>query len=138
MAVEAFDGLVTRRGRDPSIGRPHPASGQDSVRRIPPDHGPIPGAVENGVDAPAVRRPRTPGLGNPVRISRIGSDHLQVFIRSAHGCKELLALVDRLEQLVDAGYDTIDVVFEAATRDLYAMGEHVGPRDALASHEGRA
>lgn len=56
----------------------------------------------------------TPGAhtSNPVRIGRIGADHIQVSIRPAFDDAELLALVDRLEQLVDAGYDTIDVVLE--------------------------
>jgi hypothetical protein len=72
-----------------------------------------------------------------VRISRIGSDHLQVYIRPADGCSELRALVDRLEQLIGAGYDTIDVVFEAVTRDQSAGGDHaVRPRDAPATRDG--
>jgi hypothetical protein len=72
-----------------------------------------------------------------VRISRIGSDRLQVFIRPAHGCRELLALVDRLEQLIDAGYDAIDVVFES-TYDgrSAARGERIRPRDALTTRNG--
>lgn len=47
-----------------------------------------------------------------MRIGRIGADHIQVAIRPAFGDDELLALVVRLEQLLDAGYGAIDVVFE--------------------------
>lgn len=62
---------------------------------------------------PAPRRD-APGArpSNPVRISRIGSDRLQLHIRDPSGCAELLALVERLERLIDVGYDAIDVVFE--------------------------
>lgn len=49
---------------------------------------------------------------NPARIGRVGADHVQVFIRPVLRGTELLAVVERLEQLFDAGYDTIDVVFE--------------------------
>ena len=63
-------------------------------------------------------RPEPPGktVRNPVRISRIGADHLQVFIRPVDGDQELLALVGRLEELIGAGYEVIDVVFERARR----------------------
>ena len=70
---------------------------------------------------------------NPVRISRIGSDHLEVFIRRVDGCGELLALVDRLEQLIGAGYDTIDVVFDAAHHSRPA-----GPAEPSADRTGAA
>lgn len=83
-------------------------------------HRPTPGAVAERIGSPpAARRPRPPGghISNPLRIGRIGSDHLQVFIRPVHGSTELRALVERLEQLIDAGYDTVDVVFEAATHE---------------------
>lgn len=104
-----------------------------SVNATPPNHPPNPGTVENGVGT-RPRRPPGAHTNNPVRISRIGSDHLQVFIRPVYGCRELLALVERLEQLIDAGYDTIDVVFEGAPRDLSAAhNEPVHPRDALAT-----
>lgn len=67
-------------------------------------------------DDPALRsRP-----SNPLRIGLIGSDHVQVFIRPAHGEHELLALVDRLERLIDAGYETVDVVFETASSRVVA------------------
>ncbi len=59
-----------------------------------------------------------------MRIGRIGTDHIQVAIRPAVGDEELLALVVRLEQLLDAGYGAIDVVFEQ------------GPVSAFADHEG--
>jgi hypothetical protein len=49
---------------------------------------------------------------NPVRIDRIGSDRIQVFIRPVLGDADLVAVTDRIEQLLDAGYDTIDVVFD--------------------------
>jgi hypothetical protein len=52
---------------------------------------------------------------NPVRIERIGTDHIQVFIRPASGEAELLLGVERIERLFDAGFDTIDVVFEASS-----------------------
>lgn len=62
---------------------------------------------------PAARRdgPRA-RTNNPVRISRIGSDHLQVHSQDPAGCAELLALVERLERLIDVGYDAIHVIFE--------------------------
>ncbi len=64
-------------------------------------------------------RPDDRGLrvspSNPLRIGLIGVDHIQVFIRPAHGEHEFLALVDRLERLVDAGYETVDVVFESSS-----------------------
>ena len=67
----------------------------------------------------AARRPR-PAVGahanNPVRIERIGTDHVQVFIRPARGDAELRLGVERLEQLFDSGFDTIDVVFEPSSR----------------------
>lgn len=50
---------------------------------------------------------------NPLRIGLIGVDHIQVFIRPAHGHDELLALVERLELLIDAGYEAVDVVVES-------------------------
>ncbi|MGB3409857.1 MAG: hypothetical protein WBA45_01565 [Microthrixaceae bacterium] len=50
---------------------------------------------------------------NPVRIGRISNDQVQVFIRPMLDNDELLAVVERLERLLDAGYDSIDVVFEA-------------------------
>ena len=51
---------------------------------------------------------------NPVRIGRIGADHIEVFIRPASGEAELVLGVERIERLFDAGFDTIDVVFEAS------------------------
>lgn len=109
----------------------------DSVRASSTDHVPIAGAVENGVDRSA-RQQTAPATAtsNPVRISRIGSDHLQVFIRSPHGDRELLALVERLEQLVDAGYDAIDVVFEAAPHDRHVRDAQPSARGVLTSHDG--
>ena len=127
---EALRSVLTRRPAN--IERP-----TITVHRTTTTDSPIPGAVGNGVDTPpAARPPRSPrtNTNSPVRISRIGSDHLQVFIRPAHGCSELLALVERLEQLIGAGYDTIDVVFEPATRDQSATrNEPVRPRDAVAT-----
>jgi hypothetical protein len=52
---------------------------------------------------------------NPVRIRRIGTDHIQVFIRPASGDAELVLGVERIERLFDAGFDTIDVVFDASS-----------------------
>lgn len=72
-------------------------------------------AIEGRAGRPALgRSPTPPGAhpSNPVRIGCIGTDRIQVSIRPAFDDAELLALVDRLEQLVDAGYDTIDVVLE--------------------------
>ncbi|MGH9270934.1 MAG: FtsX-like permease family protein [Ilumatobacteraceae bacterium] len=94
-----------------------------TVTRTPTNHRPTSGAVKERVGPPsAARRPRPPHActSNPLRVGRIGVDHIQVFIRPAHGPNELLALVERLEQLIDAGYDTIDVVFESSTRELSA------------------
>ena len=71
---------------------------------------------------PSTNRP--PSI-NPLRIGRIGTDHLQVFIRSVHGRTELSNLVERLEQLLALGYDAIEVVFEEAT------AEPGGPLDAV-------
>lgn len=68
--------------------------------------------LTNGPPTPVDPVRRTTGLHNPVRISRIGSDRLEVLIRPVDGCRELRALVDRLERLIGAGYDAIDVVFE--------------------------
>ena len=68
--------------------------------------------LTNGPPAQADPVRRTTGRHNPVRISRIGSDRLEVLIRPVDGCRELRALVDRLERLIGAGYDAIDVVFE--------------------------
>lgn len=90
------------------------------MTRTRTNHRPNPEAVKELVGPPqAARRPGPRGVytNNPLRISRIGTDHLQVFIRPVQGCTELLALVERLEQLIDVGYDAIDVVFETATRD---------------------
>lgn len=56
----------------------------------------------------------TAHTSNPVRIGRIGADHIQVSIRPAFDEAELLVLVDRLERLIEAGYDSIDVVFEGS------------------------
>lgn len=68
---------------------------------------------------PADPRP-TPRSGrpdNPVRISRIGNDRLELHIRDPSGYAELLALVERLERLIDVGYDAIDVIFEGMPPD---------------------
>ena len=51
---------------------------------------------------------------NPMRIARIGTDHIQVVIRPAVGRTELLGLVERLERIIDAGYDAVEVVVEGA------------------------
>ena len=76
------------------------------------------------------RPPATTGrpsahTSNPVRIGRIGADHIQVSIRPALDDAELIVLVDRLEQLIDAGYETIDVVFDAsdATDEPAELGD---------------
>lgn len=53
---------------------------------------------------------------HPLRIGRIGADHIEVVVRPVLGPEELLALVDRFERLIDAGYDTIDVVVEPVRR----------------------
>lgn len=53
---------------------------------------------------------------SPVRIERIGTDHVQVFIRRARSDAEIALGVRRIEQLFDAGYDAIDVVFDASSR----------------------
>lgn len=45
-------------------------------------------------------------------IGRIRAGRIQVSTRPTRGVTELLALVDGLEQLIDAGHDTIDVVLE--------------------------
>ena len=74
-----------------------------------------PGAQRTGaptIDATA-RSPR-PSTVNPVRIGRIGTDNIQVFIRPPASDTEFAALIDRMDQLVAAGYETIDVVFEDA------------------------
>ncbi len=79
-------------------------------------------------DDPAPRSPagdRPDALHHPVRISRIGSDRLEVLIRPVDGCRELLALVDRLERLIGAGYDAIDVVFEP-TRSSWSSRREEG------------
>lgn len=49
---------------------------------------------------------------NPVTIGRIGTDHIQVSIRPVLDDTELQATLHRLEQLIDAGYATVDVVLE--------------------------
>lgn len=49
-----------------------------------------------------------------MRIDRIGTDHVTVSIRPVRDGTEILAVVARLERLIDAGYDTIDVAFEPA------------------------
>lgn len=69
---------------------------------------------ERAVSTPAAPRPGRSAAqtSHPVRIGRIGADHIQVSIRPALHDAELLVLVDRLALLIDAGYDSIDVVFE--------------------------
>lgn len=72
---------------------------------------------------------------NPVRIERIGTDHVQVFIRPALGDAELLAGVERIERLFDAGFGAIAVVFDAETHG----GSHLaGPleTDTGATNKG--
>ncbi len=110
----------------------------DPVQPIPTDNPPIQ-HTENDTKPPAISGSTSPGAGanNPVRISRVGSDHLQVFVRPAYGCRELMALVERLEQLIGAGYDAIDVVFEAAPRNLFAVREKpTRPRDSAVTRNG--
>lgn len=51
---------------------------------------------------------------NPVRIDRIGTDQITVTIRPIHHDADRKAAVARLEQLVDAGFDTIYVVVDSA------------------------
>lgn len=91
----------------PTNHPPAPAT----TRRSPP------GAPGHRIAPPQVaRRPRPPDThtGNPVRIDRIGTDHVTVSIRPVRDGTEILAVVARLERLIDAGYDTIDVAFEPA------------------------
>ena len=72
---------------------------------------------------------------NPLRIGLVGADHIQVFIRPAHGEQEFLALVDRLERLIDAGYETVDVVFESASSGSFpAADKPVRLRDLVTTH----
>lgn len=65
---------------------------------------------------PTNNRPSAPTRGahttNPVQIGLIGTDHIQLSIRPAPDDAELLVLVDRVEQLIDAGYDSFEVVLE--------------------------
>lgn len=86
-----------------------------------PDRAPSSAAQLLSLEAspPDGHRPAPAGAptSNPLRIVRIGADHVQVLIRPAQGGTELRALVDRLEQLVDAGYATIDVAFESVRRE---------------------
>lgn len=84
----------------------HPPS--DTTRR------PATEAAEGRAGRPRLGRSPTAGAhpSNPVRIGCIGTDRIQVSIRPAFDEAELLALVERLEQLVDAGYATIDLVLE--------------------------
>ncbi len=95
--------------------------------------------VETRLGSPrASRRPMAPGAytNNPLRIDRIGTDHLEVVIRPVHGRTELLALVERLEQLIDAGYDTLDVADDRATHEVSAPDESVQVRDTVTSGAG--
>ena len=69
-----------------------------------------------------------------MRIGRIGADHIQVSIRPAVDDAELLALVGRLERLIGAGYDSIDVVFDEPGSATSARGpeqirEHITRHD---------
>lgn len=75
----------------------------------PTDHRPHESTRRSASDPP---RPPGGPTSNPVRIGRIGADHIQVSIRPALDDGELLIVVHRLEQLIDAGYEAIDVVFE--------------------------
>jgi hypothetical protein len=51
-------------------------------------------------------------------------------LRAPSAASELRALVERLEQLIGAGYETIDVVFERPPRGLSdAHDENVCPSD---------
>jgi hypothetical protein len=68
----------------------------------------------NVAGRPARQRGHT---SNPLRIDRIGTDHMRVHIRPAVGRAELRALVERIEQLLDAGYETIHVVAETVTHE---------------------
>src|SRR3546814_16689736 len=86
----------------------------DSPSTATPRRYPPPTGVDGDEAQPA--GPPTAPAGNPVRIGRIGSGHIQVAIRPAFGDAELLALVDRLERLIDAGWKTIEVVFDGAIK----------------------
>lgn len=68
-------------------------------------------SMANPLDLPS-RPPARPA--NPVRISRIGTNSVQVTIRPPADDTELMALVGRMEQLVAAGFESIDVVYEDA------------------------
>lgn len=74
---------------------------------------------------------------NPVRIERIGTDHVQVFIRPARGDAELRLGVERLEQLFDSGFDTIDVVFESSSR-LASDPDRPADADEARTHAHRS
>jgi len=71
-----------------------------------------------------------------VRIGRIGADRIQVVIRPAIGDTEMLAVVHRLDQLIDAGYDTIDVVFESAASVRHPAPEGPGHPPLLLADGG--
>lgn len=100
-----------------------------TVTRTPTDHRPpattrsVPRTTENlAVPFSQGRWPRPQGGSTPhlVGVGRIRADRIQVSTRPALGVAEILALVEGLEQLIDAGYETVDVVLEG--REVQATG----------------
>lgn len=92
-----------------------------------PTRRPAPKAVRDRVSSPQVARgARSPGAdtSNPVRIDRIGTDRIEVSIRAVHDRTEVLALVERLDQLMEAGVGAIDVSFDTVSscRPIGAAG----------------
>lgn len=51
----------------------------------------------------------------PARIMRTGTDNVEVDIGAMSEPAEIAAVVSRIEQLLDAGDDTVDVVAVAST-----------------------
>ena len=114
--------VLGREGPSPGDPNAFPAiEGSVISARTPATHPPAPG----------------PHTSNPARINRIGTDHVQVLIRPTFGDAELRTLVERIEQLVGAGFQTIDVAFEddaAVPRDVGMALAEIG-LDWVVTHQ---
>ena len=102
-------------------------------------HVALPQVLRAADATPDALRPRpstSAHSSNPVRIERIGTDHVQVFIRPARGDAELRLGVERLEQLFDSGFDTIDVVFDPPSQRATGPEQPTDAHEALAHTHG--
>jgi hypothetical protein len=109
LRLGAMTARAPSKNSQPSLGQRRPALHSEMLSRSERSVG-----ADTLPHTSASRRSGNPHRpvrsGVPARIVCIGTDQVQVVVAPNLGAAELAAVAHRIDQLLDAGYDTVDVV----------------------------